>query len=814
MRYLRIPAFLLALGVCTAAFAADGTLTAPLVVGTPSADPAFVAPPSVPVQLPSLGAALRALHTGQPERAAKDLQQLKVMGAVSTAAEGQFLVGRAWLAANKPEFAVLPLRQASRDYDALADYSLFFLGEAYLALERGGPAVEAYERLLVDFPQSVLAPRARLRLADALVAEKQWDRARELYEQVLEAGNSGTTQEELLFRIASALAADGKTDDAANAYFRLWRDHPLGDPAKRAEAELDALAAAGVKVPSRVTTEVRYRRAIAMADSGKPAEAVAAIDALVAAKAKLPGEVRFKRAQLLFKARDYAQSKREFEKLGTSLPAGPERAEAMYWFARSLSRQNEYAAAQKEFEKLRAQYPKLSWSRDALFKEGLMSLEDKDFAAAAKLFDTYGKTYPTASDADESLWYAGWSQYRAKKFSGANATFRLLAERYPRSQLAARARYWTGRAQIAAGQKESGIATLSTVALEESLTYYGLLAAGALADAGVDVPMGGAADGAVTELENAEAGDESPDLADAPSPNAPPDATDEPAVPAPPATYRFHTLRAKTLVRLGFLPEAALELASARGAAVTRAQKLDLARLAMSADYYHGAQNIARLAFADELAKSHGEGEIVRLAYPKAWPRFVSSYAGQYKYSPSMLWAIMREESTYKPDAVSPVGAIGLLQIMPKTGAEIAGSLGVKGFTTDRLFDPEINIGFSAFYVRGLLARFGGNEALAIASYNAGPEAVDRWLKQRGDLALDEFVEEIPYTETRRYVKRVLMSYGVYEALYGAGAPKIRAAHVVAKASLVGAMAALPAPVPAVSPAPIPAGAPAGALAP
>src|SRR5206468_3936190 len=99
--------------------------------------------------------------------------------------------------------------------------------------------------------------------------------------------------------------------------------------------------------------------------------------------------------------------------------------------------------------------------------------------------------------------------------------------------------------------------------------------------------------------------------------------------------------------------------------------------------------------------------------------------------------------------------------------------------------DPEINIGFSAWYVRKLISRYGGNEALAIAGYNAGPEAVDRWLLQRGDLDLDEFVEEIPFTETRRYVKRVLMSYGIYETLYGAGAPRVRAAHTVVKAPLV-----------------------------
>src|SRR3954467_15279466 len=117
-------------------------------------------------------------------------------------------------------------------------------------------------------------------------------------------------------------------------------------------------------------------------------------------------------------------------------------------------------------------------------------------------------------------------------------------------------------------------------------------------DNGVDVPMGIAGEIPTADLETPEAGDESPDPADAPAPGEGLDITDELAVDAPPATYRFHFVRAKTLLRLGFLPEAASELAAARSAAITRMQKLDLARLAISADYYHGAQSIARLAFA------------------------------------------------------------------------------------------------------------------------------------------------------------------------------------------------------------------------
>src|SRR5439155_21937842 len=129
--------------------------------------------------------------------------------------------------------------------------------------------------------------------------------------------------------------------------------------------------------------------------------------------------------------------------------------------------------------------------------------------------------------------------------------------------------------------------------------------------------------------------------------------------------------------------DAALELTAARGAAVTRGQKLDLARLALAADYFHGAQFIARISLGEDLERGDPQSEVFHLAYPKAFGKYVQGYAQQYKYSPSLIWAIMREESTFSPEALSPVGAIGLLQIMPYTGQEIASSLGVKGFTPD-----------------------------------------------------------------------------------------------------------------------------------
>ena len=112
------------------------------------------------------------------------------------------------------------------------------------------------------------------------------------------------------------------------------------------------------------------------------------------------------------------------------------------------------------------------------------------------------------------------------------------------------------------------------------------------------------------------------------------------------------------------------------------------------------------------------------------------------------------------------VGARGLLQIMPDTGERLARDLGLAPFAPDDLFDPRVNLRLGTHYLGELSAQFGGRLSAAVGSYNAGPNAVARWIAARGSLEDDEWVESIPYEQTRTYVKRVLRSLRAYEILY------------------------------------------------
>ena len=119
------------------------------------------------------------------------------------------------------------------------------------------------------------------------------------------------------------------------------------------------------------------------------------------------------------------------------------------------------------------------------------------------------------------------------------------------------------------------------------------------------------------------------------------------------------------------------------------------------------------------------------------------------------------------PDARSPKGALGLMQIMPATGKNIAAKLKQPGFKTRDLLDSAINLRFGSWYLRDLLNRMRGHRVLAIASYNAGPHRARRWLPASGELDGDIWVETVPFRETRRYLRRVLAYTVIYEMMLG-----------------------------------------------
>ena len=151
--------------------------------------------------------------------------------------------------------------------------------------------------------------------------------------------------------------------------------------------------------------------------------------------------------------------------------------------------------------------------------------------------------------------------------------------------------------------------------------------------------------------------------------------------------------------------------------------------------------------------------------YPEAYKAKVFQYAEQRKIDPYLILSIMRAETRYKSDAISPVGAVGLMQFMPYSAQKVADITDQK-IQTAQLFSPEKSIEFGAAYLKKLSLELDNQKPLVAAAYNGGPHRVKAWMRNLGQLEFDKFIEHIPFVETRTYVKRVLTYRATYDKLY------------------------------------------------
>ena len=155
---------------------------------------------------------------------------------------------------------------------------------------------------------------------------------------------------------------------------------------------------------------------------------------------------------------------------------------------------------------------------------------------------------------------------------------------------------------------------------------------------------------------------------------------------------------------------------------------------------------------------------VLRARFKLDYTDLIRAYSAEYDLEPSLVAGVIYTESGFNPEAVSRVGARGLMQIMPDTGREIAAALG-EPFDEERLFDPDVSIRYGCYYLREQLDRFDQNVAVTLAAYNAGPHRASLWLSEYG-LDSRGRIAYIPFGETSRYVDKVLQAQENYAALY------------------------------------------------
>lgn len=228
------------------------------------------------------------------------------------------------------------------------------------------------------------------------------------------------------------------------------------------------------------------------------------------------------------------------------------------------------------------------------------------------------------------------------------------------------------------------------------------------------------------------------------------------------AELKFHLTRARELATLELHSLAVVEIDEVNRLAKPQE---DLRALMMRA-YFRSQAYRRSLDLANQLPYAQSERDLYR--YPLAFWNLVQKKAQERGLDPYLVLAIIRQESLFEARARSPAAALGLMQLIPPTAARVATQLGLPAPTPEGLVEPDLNVTLGTQYLKNLLARYSDNWFKAVAAYNAGEAAVDRWEREIATDDIEEFVERIPYVETRGYVKLVLRNHRIYKRLYEA----------------------------------------------
>jgi tetratricopeptide (TPR) repeat protein len=459
------------------------------------------------------------------------------------------------------------------------------------------------------------------------------------------------------------------------------------------------------------------------------------------------GKYYYNRAVLNYYLGNYNKAIRWFTKYEDRHGPTPR---LVYLVARSYRSLGMGGRASAWYDKHVKIYPHHPKTDDILWYRAWQKEEAKDWAGARSLYQAIFTDHRGRSKADDSHFRHALTYYRQGDYKAAEEAFGSFLKRFSSSRLASGGRYWKACCLYARDKKREAREAFREVIDRDPLDYYAYRAEKML------VMLGDSVDHVIVDT-----------AFDLPRTLAWLDSVSE-------KTRRELSLRDSIACMLG--------------------RKLTFVGMARHAGFLLGPIEVSypgnlRLQFeisvlyrmCNDPGLSYRVGRrlawripaehrktmplpIFRILYPFAHAETVERVAGHNGISPAMIWAIMRQESIFDHTIVSPAGAIGLMQIMPFTGEEIAQELG-EPFVVDSLYSPATNVRYGAYYIKKLLDAFDGETFKALAGYNGGPHNVRRWFPRRDERSFDLMIEDVGFSETRNYVKKVLANYWTYQHL-------------------------------------------------
>lgn len=636
-----------------------------------------------------------------------------------------FLLGVTALRLGKADEALPLLAGAEQKLPLAGDYAALYQAEALLKQKRYTEAAAKAQAIARAYPGSQLTRRADKLAADSLFGAADYRRAFKAYQAFVERYAAGSDSVDALFQAARSREENGDKSGAAQNYRSIWLNNPTAPQAKQARDRLADLEKNGVKT-ALFTPEELLRRASSLYTQNDFSTALKAL-AVIQTDGQPEGfasRVDFRTGMAQYRLRNFKLAEKSFLRAtASSLPSI--RSEARFWRAKSLERQgqdqNEPAFAL--YMELAGEGKRQEFADDALMEAAGLRKNMGSFAEAARLYEQLAKNFPGSRFLPRSTWEAAWCHYLAGEYAVAAEAFKAQLKD---NNVREKALYWLAR-------------TLENTASADAALYYRQLLD--------ECPAGFYA----TWYRDRKG------IADLREPLGKRNALTELPLPA-----GFE--KPRLLAALGMQDEARVEMAAARKKNGDRKAPFPgLARIYVEMGEYGSA--IALFLQNRPIKWETASLPLWAVGYPVAFADHIGQQAAANSLSEGLVYALVRAESGFSPTIRSGAGAIGLMQLMPATAKQTAREKG--NFNPQRLVVADYNIKLGTKHLRELLKGFDGDVVYSIAAYNAGAAAVERWRKNFKGLKKDEFIESIPYQETRDYVKKVYASAATYRQLYG-----------------------------------------------
>ena len=627
---------------------------------------------------------------------------------------------------------------------AVEDYILFYRASSCLETNKEKDALNSFRALQQRHADSPVLQEAILGEARALL--QLHDASAAL--TVLNGGKVTQDAEASLLR-AQALEEIGKRAEAIQVYLHVYSDFVQSAQAAAAERRLRSISPAFLtKADNR---DALLNRSENLIRAGRNQEARTLLLKLAATRTT---GLKAERLSLLLGDADTNLSRLPEAMRYLRRVSDPSlAAQANYLVGVCQRGQRNEAAFLEARDRALRHYPQSEYTEKLLYSVATFYELDNQQGPAQEAYQAIVRGFPKGEYFERALWKLALFSYFERRYDEALKGFWQCLLANPSPAAASAPIYWMGRCCERFGDARKAAYFLDRTQALANNSYYGQRAREALASLKPD--------GSPT----------TPDLSglDFEQVRRRLDAIQQDPVPSPlsqpsgPAVMNIE--RARQLAAAGLFDLASSELS--RGCAQNGNDKavcFALSRIYASRENYFGSISTMRRAYPNyvDLQSAALPEQFWDLLYPVCHYNIVTQQASRNDLDSDLILALIRQESSFQASARSKANARGLMQVLPSTGRTLARQAGITKYSVGRLYTPETNIALGTRYLASLLQRYGGKVELALAAYNAGNSRVDRWLQQFGDVDMAEFVERIPFSETRSYVKQVLTNKAHY----------------------------------------------------